>query len=256
MNQFEQFLKLPNLLDFNNVLFVGPHPDDIEYGAGGLIIKLRELKKNVHFLICTDGSCGTKDKTVKPEDLAAIRKQESLDGAKLLDVESVRFLGYRDGGNYSVDSLKVDIAKVILELRPDLIVSPDPALSTETHPDHINVANAVHSALFIANYPNNAVSYGINIDSIDDFSFEATIAYYYTERANCLIGLTAADVKKTNESIYCHKSQLDPSALLLIQYMDARKKMLGESINAEFAEDYFVLAPLFQHCFQDIKLIK
>ena len=51
--------KTPNLLDYQTFLFVGPHPDDIEIGAGATVSKLVSLGKKVVFVICTDGRYGT-----------------------------------------------------------------------------------------------------------------------------------------------------------------------------------------------------
>ena len=45
----------PQLLDYETYLFVGPHPDDIEIGAGATVSKLVSIGKKVVFLICTDG---------------------------------------------------------------------------------------------------------------------------------------------------------------------------------------------------------
>ena len=45
---------LPNLEDFKRYLFVGPHPDDIEIGAGATASRLASLGKQVTFLVCTD----------------------------------------------------------------------------------------------------------------------------------------------------------------------------------------------------------
>ena len=46
---------------FNTYLFIGPHPDDIEIGAGATVSKLIKLKKKVVFLICTDGRFGREN---------------------------------------------------------------------------------------------------------------------------------------------------------------------------------------------------
>ena len=38
---------LPKLLDFQRYLFIGPHPDDIEIGAGATAARLRSMGKEV-----------------------------------------------------------------------------------------------------------------------------------------------------------------------------------------------------------------
>ena len=46
---------LPKIEQFDRFLFLGPHPDDIEIGAGATAAKLAAMGKQVTFLICTDG---------------------------------------------------------------------------------------------------------------------------------------------------------------------------------------------------------
>ena len=54
-------IKNQKIESFNTYLFVGPHPDDIEIGAGATVSKLIKLKKKVVFLICTDGRFGREN---------------------------------------------------------------------------------------------------------------------------------------------------------------------------------------------------
>ena len=49
---------LPKIERFDRFLFLGPHPDDIEIGAGATAAKLAAAGKQVTFLICTDGRYG------------------------------------------------------------------------------------------------------------------------------------------------------------------------------------------------------
>ena len=49
---------LPQIEHYNRYLFIGPHPDDIEIGAGATAAKLAAAGKEVCFLICTDGRFG------------------------------------------------------------------------------------------------------------------------------------------------------------------------------------------------------
>ena len=52
---FKKALEIPSLANYKNVLVVGPHPDDIEIGAGGFISRLIRKGYKVTYLICTDG---------------------------------------------------------------------------------------------------------------------------------------------------------------------------------------------------------
>jgi LmbE family N-acetylglucosaminyl deacetylase len=45
----------------------------------------------------TNGDKGTQNRTMTPQELAKIRKQEELNSAAVLGVKSVDFLGVSDG---------------------------------------------------------------------------------------------------------------------------------------------------------------
>lgn len=89
---------LPELDSFNRYLFIGPHPDDIEIGAGATAAKLAESGKAVAFLCCIDGRYGSA--SVPPEELIPVRQAEAKASAAALGVSDVRFLPFCDGGFY------------------------------------------------------------------------------------------------------------------------------------------------------------
>ena len=45
----------------DSALAIGAHPDDVEFGCGGLLAKWAAAGCTVHHLVCTDGSKGTWD---------------------------------------------------------------------------------------------------------------------------------------------------------------------------------------------------
>ena len=53
-----KYVPYPRPERFDRFLFIGPHPDDIEIGAGATIARLAEAGKAVTFLICLDGRFG------------------------------------------------------------------------------------------------------------------------------------------------------------------------------------------------------
>ena len=91
---------VPKVEAFDRYLFIGPHPDDIEVGAGATVAKLTAAGKRVTFLICTDGRYGLDHAPADttPEALVELRRAEALASARSLGVEDVRFLDFSDGG--------------------------------------------------------------------------------------------------------------------------------------------------------------
>ena len=64
-----------------SALAIGAHPDDVEFGAGGLLAKWAAGGCTVHHLVCTDGSKGSWDPGVDPAALTATREIEQREAA-------------------------------------------------------------------------------------------------------------------------------------------------------------------------------
>ena len=54
-----------------NILAIGPHPDDIEFGCGGALIKYAQNSHKVYLLVLTKGSFGGDPKEREREQQAA-----------------------------------------------------------------------------------------------------------------------------------------------------------------------------------------
>jgi LmbE family N-acetylglucosaminyl deacetylase len=124
------------------VLGIAAHPDDLDFGAGGTMAHFAEQGAEVHYLILTDGSSGSDDKTMTPEKLIKIRETEQRAATKAIGGKSVTFLGYPDGQLEITMTLKRDVVKVIRRIRPDVVVTTDPSVLYSAdrgminHPDH------------------------------------------------------------------------------------------------------------------------
>lgn len=250
MSLITRLVPLPKIDQSKKALFIGPHPDDIEIGAGGLVSKLVRSGCEVYYLICCDGGCGTPDRNANPLDIATIRKKETLEAAKFMGVKDVFFLDYPDGGKYQVEDLRVDIAKVILKLLPDLVLCPSPFLKTETHMDHLRVANATRTSLLVSKFPLVAKRQGIDIEKIEEFSKGVNLAYYFTSEVNQIVKINKNDLENKINAFMKHKSQTtDASTKDVVTYIKYKAKILGLKRFARFGEGYFVLGVVHQHCF-------
>ena len=67
---------------------IGPHPDDIEIGAGATVARLAAQGKKVCFLICTDGRFGSANAPdgITGDALASLRMEEARASARVLGV--------------------------------------------------------------------------------------------------------------------------------------------------------------------------
>lgn len=124
------------------VLGIAAHPDDLDFGAAGTMAYFAQQGATVHYLILTDGSSGSEDKAMTPEGLTKIREAEQKAAVKEIGGKGVTFLGYPDGQLEITMALKRDVVKVIRTIRPDVVVTMDPAVLYSAsrgiinHPDH------------------------------------------------------------------------------------------------------------------------
>ena len=126
----------------SSALAIGAHPDDVEFGCGGLLAKWAADGCMIHHLVCTDGSKGTWDVDADVTALAARRQLEQREAARRLAggiadrAGEVRFLGHVDGELDSSLTERGEVARVIREIRPQVVLGHDPWKRYRLHPDH------------------------------------------------------------------------------------------------------------------------
>ena len=235
---------LPKLESFERYLFIGPHPDDIEIGAGATAAKLAGMCKKVAFLCCIDGRYGSA--VVPPEELIPIRQAEAKASAEKLGVADVSFLPFCDGGFYDTQELKAAMAKAIGEFKPDIIFCPDPQVKSECHPDHLNVGRAASELAYLAPYAGIMQRYGAASAPVK------AIAYYMTALPNRYVRTSKELLKRQLSAIFdCHKSQFpDGSAegRAIALYLRIRSLDFGLRSLSVHAEGFRMLDTLRMHC--------
>ena len=139
-----------------SALAVGAHPDDVEFGCGGLLAKWAAGGCIVHHLVCTDGSKGTREPNADVVALAARREEEQREAARRLSgaqAGETRFLRRADGELVVDAETRGEVARVIRELRPAVVLGHDPWKRYRLHPDHRNAGLLVCDAVVAARDP-------------------------------------------------------------------------------------------------------
>lgn len=239
---------VPKIMDYERYLFVGPHPDDIEIGAGATAARLAAEGKKVTFLICTDGRYGTPDLSVSTESFAQCRKEEAIAAASVLGVTDVRFLEHSDCGDYDVTELSKEIADVICDTSAECVFAPDGRLLCEMHPDHIRVGEAACRSAIVAGVAHLMNSRGHTATNIK------ALALYYTARPTRYVGVTKYQTLR-KQAIRTHKSQFPTDteaqrrdAKLVEFYGDFRAFRFGCRRFTKFAEGFRVYGSVHLHC--------
>ena len=236
----------PKVEAFDRYLFIGPHPDDIEVGAGATAAKLTAAGKQVCFLICTDGRYGLEHapEGTTPEELVELRKAEALASAKLLGVEDVRFLGFSDGGFYDFEDLVRAAARVVGDFQPQVILAPDPDVTSECHVDHKNAGEVAKRLAFFAPFPEIMARYGAGAAHVQ------ALAFYMTARPDRFVG-TRGLLRRQLDALLCHRTQFpaDSEAYKSVAlYLKLRSIDFGLRSLQGRAEGFRVLGKTHMHC--------
>ena len=233
----------PDLSKAKRVLFVQPHPDDNQIGAGGTMAWLKSIGVEVYELTVTDDRYAEPEYIGKENKVQTLRQKEALAAQKYLGVKNAGFLGFADKNDNSEREISLKIMEVIRQLKPDYVITADPNLETECHSDHIKVGNAVKYAAMDAQcnfYPDF-----IDGKLRDDAWKVKGVGFYYTDKPNTIIDITDFEETKM-QSIKCHKSQAEPALLAAIML---QQQMFAEGTEFKAAEPLRMLNNLQMHCF-------
>ncbi len=123
-----------------DILAFGPHPDDVELGCGGTLVKLAQQGYRTAIIDLTEGEMGTRG-------TVAERYEESADAAKILGAVARENLQIPDANIYNNDENRLKVIRAIRRLRPAIVFAPYP---NDRHPDHVHSSNLITDACFYA----------------------------------------------------------------------------------------------------------
>lgn len=247
--ELKDFLPIPKLEECKSMLCIQPHPDDNEVGAGATIASLAAKGCKISYLTVTSGNMGSMDPDEKPSEIAAIRRRETLEAAALLGVSDCIFLDYDDGSFMDDKKLCRDITAVIRKVRPEMVMTVDPFLPYEVHPDHLSVGMAAAQAFLFSPFPHfDTKGCGGMTVGEGAIPFNARgIAFYSTVYPNTFIQADETWELKI-KAIEAHKSQFDLASLEALKfYFDYKARSYAASSGFERAEAFKVLTGSHLH---------
>ncbi len=113
-----------------NILCLGAHPGDPEFGCGGTMARYSEAGHQVTFLYLTRGEASDPKKTYA--EMATLRTAEAEKACKILNT-TPKFAGQIDGNSVLNKEEAEKIGKMIMAEKPDIIFTQWPV---DGHPDH------------------------------------------------------------------------------------------------------------------------
>jgi len=113
-----------------NILCVGAHPGDPEFGCGGTMARYSHAGNNVTFLYLTRGEAYNDKQSY--EQSAALRTKEAEKACDIIHAKPL-FAGQIDGNTELNKQRNEETTKLILSLQPDIVFTHWPL---DSHPDH------------------------------------------------------------------------------------------------------------------------
>lgn len=136
------------------VLIVMAHPDDGEFMAAGTLARWAAEGRDIYYCLVTDGQVGDAgDTEITSEELAQVRQREAQAAADAIGVQHpVIFLHFWDSKLEPTLQLRMAIARVIRQVRPDVVICQDPTQRWSgngyiNHPDHRAAGEATLAAI-------------------------------------------------------------------------------------------------------------
>jgi LmbE family N-acetylglucosaminyl deacetylase len=202
----------------NKVLFLGPHPDDVEFSSGGTLTKMLESGIEVHyavFSVCEKsippGFCpgAIKEELFRVTDFLGIKKEN----LHLFDFEVRVFPQYRQ-------EILEEMVKLNRLIKPDIVFLPN---GSDIHQDHKTIYE----------------------EGVRAFKYSRLLSYElpwnnFVLLSNLYVILKERHLKKKIEALKLYKTQ-EFRPYNSEEYLQSLMKMKGMQINEKYAETFQIL---------------
>lgn len=133
-----------------HILAIAVHPDDIELGCAGILIKHTQQGHQVGILDLTRGELGTRG---TPE----IRIQEAKAAASIMGISIRENAGMRDGFFRNDEEHQMQLIPYLRRWRPDIVITNS---LEDRHPDHGRAGRFVADSCFLSGLRMIQTQYG------------------------------------------------------------------------------------------------
>ena len=224
-----------------NILAIGAHPDDIEFGCAHVLIQEARRGNRVQLLVLSRGEAAS-------HGTPASREAEARAAASLIHAE-IDFLDF--GGDCHIAPSHANafaIARHIRRFQPSIVLAPH--AGENQHPDHAVVGKLTRDACRYARYA--------GLQELKDDPAHAVAALYFYTITQPLsdpydVVIDNGDVVTEWEAaMRCHASQMQTRSYVDLRLAAARH--LGLSIGVEYAAGFYASDPVRIAALSDITL--
>ncbi len=215
-----------------DILVFGAHPDDVELGCAGTVIKEVQRGKKIGIIDLTRGELGTRG-------TAKIRDAETKDATEIMGVEIRENMNFKDGFFKDDEQHKLSLIKKIRQYKPEIVITN--AVS-DRHPDHSRGSQITVDACFLAGLK--------KIDTGQD-TWRPRAIYHYIQFNNLTpdlvvdiseqMELKLKAVKAYTTQFYNPDNEESETIISKKGFLESvtyRAKDLGRQSNCEYAEGF------------------
>lgn len=249
-----------------NIVAIFAHPDDLSIFCAGTLARWAEEGHDIYALCCTSGEVGTLRRDLTKEQVAAIREKEVRAANELIGVKETIILDYPDAGFINGAELRKKLVYFVRKLKADRVITFDPWVSYEVHPDHLVVGRMAAEAAAFAAFPllytdhfkdgvepyecsevwfmgllGHKPNYFVDISSTLEKKIEAALNFEAT--LELLANLFAPNIDPANVS----PSELKKLSKYAARLFRAMALAIGNKVDLKAAEAFFVQKTLPGH---------
>ena len=235
-----------------DILAFGAHPDDVELGCAGTILKEVALGKKVGIVDLTRGELGTRGS-------AEIRDKEAAAAAAILGVSVRENLAFRDGFFVNDEAHQLEIIKMIRKYQPEIVLCN---AVDDRHIDHPKGSQLVSDACFLS----GLIRITTSLDGEEQKAWRPKVVYHYMQWKNLVpdfvVDITGYVEQKT-AAILAYSSQFyDPnskepespiSSKNFLESLNYRSRDLGRLTGLEHAAGFTAERYLAVNSLSDLK---
>jgi len=216
-----------------SLLVFGAHPDDIEFGCGGVVACETRAGRPVHFVVCSRGESGTHGTPTQ-------RTAEAKASAKILGA-TIEFADLGGDAHFEERSAHVvALAWIIRRVRPAFVLAPTTV--ENQHPDHVKLGRMVRDASRLARYGGVKELRRLPPHAIGQLLYYAVSPDAEPKDVTPLY-IDVADVQEVwLRAMEAHQSQLKTRPYHLLQM--ARASVLGQRLGIDAAAALYPNDPL------------
>jgi LmbE family N-acetylglucosaminyl deacetylase len=217
------------------LLVFGAHPDDIEFGCGGVIASETLAGRKTDFVVCSRGEAGTHG--TPKQRTAEAKKAAALLGA---GIEFLELDGDAHLEAHAAHAIK--LAEIIRRIRPGVLLAPSPV--ENQHPDHAVLGKLVRDAARLARYGGLKELRRQKPHAIEQLFFYAVTAEAEPRDITpVFIDVSSPEIVAAwTAAMNAHKSQVSTRNYTELQLTRAR--LLGARAGVDYAIALFPNEPL------------